>query len=226
VGAVDVQYYNAGWHSVVFNPTFGALSLLVLALAIGAWLYARAKDVSARERGAALRLLIGVASLLLVVAFSAEALGYYDRAQALSSGEIVRHLENTKQLTLSAVWVVFGCFALIIGIQRRLRSLRIGSLLLLALATIKALFVDLRYYDAGWHNLLLNPTFAVFVLLIAAFALSVWFYSQAEEISESERLTLIAVLLGAANLLAIVSLSAEVIGYFNRAESAAQRCTA
>ncbi|HEX3229183.1 MAG TPA: DUF2339 domain-containing protein, partial [Pyrinomonadaceae bacterium] len=86
-------------------------------------------------------------------------------------------------------------------------------------ATIKALFVDLRYYDAGWHNLLLNPTFAVFVLLIAAFALSVWFYSQAEEISESERLTLIAVLLGAANLLAIVSLSAEVIGYFNRARA-------
>jgi uncharacterized membrane protein len=219
VGAVDVQYYNARWHSLLFNPTFGAFSLLVLSLTIGAWLYASAKDVSDRERGAAIRLLIGVSSLLLVVAFSAEALGYYDRAQALSSGEVVRQLENTKQLALSSVWVVFGCAALIIGVQRRLRALRIGALLLLAVATLKALFVDLRYYDAGWHNLLLNPTFAVFALLIAGFALSVWFYARAEDIPERERGVLIPVLLGAANLLAIVSLSAEAIGYFSRARA-------
>jgi uncharacterized membrane protein len=214
VGAVDVQYYNARWHSLLFNPTFGAFSLVVLSLAIGAWLYVSAKDVSDRERGAALRLLIGVSSLLLVVAFSAEALGYYDRAQALSSGEVVRQLENTKQLALSSVWVVFGCAALIIGVQRRLRALRIGALLLLAVATVKALFVDLRYYDAGWHNLLLNPTFAVFALLIAGFALSVWFYARAEDIPERERGVLIPVLLGAANLLAIIALSLEALGHY------------
>ena len=155
----------------------------------------------------------------MVVAFSAEALGYYERAQALQSGEVVRQLENTKQLALSSVWVVFGCAALIIGIQRRLRSLRIGALLLLAAATAKAFLVDLRYYDAGWHNLFINPTFSVFALLVAAFALSVWFYARAEDIPERERGALVPVLLGAANLIAIVSLSAEAIGYFSRARA-------
>jgi len=219
VSAIDSQYYAASWHSLLINPTFGAFALLIISLAIGAWLYARADQIGTKERSSVIPLLAGVSVLLSVIALSAEALGYYDRAQTLASGEFFRQLENTKQLALSAVWIVFGVTVLILGIRRGLKSLRIGALILLALATAKAVFVDLGYYNAGWHNVLLNPTFAVFALLIIALAAGVRFYARSAQISESERTKMVPLLLGAANLLAVVSLSAEAMGYFFRARA-------
>ncbi len=217
--AIDLQYYNAGWHTLLINPTFAAFALLIVSFAGCAWFYARAEDITDKERATVIPILVGVANLLAVIALSAEALGYFDRAQALASGEAIAHLENTKQLALSAVWTIFGATALIAGIRRRSTSVRIGALMLLALATAKAAVVDLWYYDAAWHKLLLNPTFAAFALLIVAFAVCVWFYARAEDIAEKERATIIPILLGAANLLALVALSAEAIGYFEQARS-------
>ena len=217
--AIDLQYYNAGWHTLLLNPTFAAFALLIVSLAAGVWFYSRAKDITGKERASVIPILVGVANLLAVIALSTEALGYFDRAQALVSGEAIAHLENTKQLALSAVWTIFGATALIVGIRRRSTALRIGSLMLLALATAKAALVDLWYYDAGWHKLLLNPTFAVFALLILAFAVCVRFYARAEDIAEKERNFMVPILLGAANLLAIVALSAEAVGYFEQAKS-------
>ena len=217
--AIDLQYYNAGWHRLLLNPTFAAFALLIVAFAAGAWFYAHAEGITGKERVTVIPILVGMANLLAVIALSAEALGYFDRAQALATGEVIAHLENTKQLALTAVWTIFGATALIVGIRRRSASVRIGSLLLLALATAKAAMVDLWYYDAGWHKLLLNPTFAAFALLIAAFALCVWFYSRAEDIGDNERALVVPILLGAANLLAIVALSSEAIGYFDQARS-------
>ena len=217
--AIDLQYYNAGWHALLFNPTFAAFTLLVVSFAAGAWFYARAEGIAEKERATIIPILVGMANLLAVFALSAEALGYFDRAQALASGEAIAQLENTKQLALSAVWTIFGATALIVGIRRRSTFVRIGALMLLALATAKAAAVDLWYYDAGWHKLLLNPTFAAFALLILSFAVCVWFYARAEGIADKERAVVVPILLGAANLLAIVALSAEGVGYFEQAKS-------
>jgi len=217
--AIDLQYYNAGWHKLLLNPTFAAFALLVVSFALGAWFYARAEGITDKERATVIPILVGMANLLAVFALSAEALGYFDRAQALASGEAIAHLENTKQLALSAVWTIFGATALIVGIRRRSTFVRIGALMLLALATAKAAAVDLWYYDAGWHKLLLNPTFAAFALLILAFAVCVWFYARAEGIADKERAVVVPILLGAANLLAIVALSAEGVGSFEQAKS-------
>jgi uncharacterized membrane protein len=155
--------------------------------------------------------------VLAVIALSAEALGYFDRAGA---GKRRRHsaLENTKQFALSAVWTIFGATALIVGLRRGSAVVRFGSLMLLALATAKAATIDLQYYNAGWHRLLFNPTFAAFALLISAFAVCAWLYAQAEDVGDKER-AVVPILLGAVNVLAIVSLSAEAMGYFDRAKA-------
>jgi uncharacterized membrane protein len=216
---VDLSYYNSSLHSLAFNQTFAAFAVLIGALASAAWFYAKAEDLEGEEREFALGVLIAAANVLAVIALSAEALGYFDRGQAFAGGEAIAHLENTKQLALSAVWTIFGATALIVGIRRRSTSVRIGSLMLLALATAKVAAVDLWYYDAGWHKLLLNPTFAAFALLILAFGFCVWFYARAEDIADKERAIVVPILLGAANLLAIVALSAEAIGYFEQAKA-------
>jgi len=217
---VDLSYYNSSLHSLAFNQTFGAFAVVIGALACGSWFYSKAEDLEGDERELTLGVLIGAASLLAVIALSAEALGYFDRAQALASlGERVAQLENAKQLALSAVWTIFGTIALFVGIRKRLVSVRIGAMLLLALATAKSVAIDLQYYSAGWHKLLFNPTFAAFALLIVAFAACAWSYSLAKDIGERERSSVVPTLIGAANLLAVLALSAETIGHFDRLKS-------
>ena len=214
---VDLQYYDAGWHTLLINSTFAAFALLICALALGAWLYSRGEGISDEERGAVIPVLVGMANLLAVIAFSIEALGYFDRAQALTSGQAIARLENTKHLALTAVWTIFAAAALIAGIRRRSSSLRAGALVLLAIAIVKVALIDLQYYDAAWHTPLANATFASFGLLVIALAVGVWFYSRSDDIAEAERRMVIPILLGSANLLALVGLSAEVMGYFTQA---------
>jgi uncharacterized membrane protein len=100
------------------------------------------------------------------------------------------------------------------GINRGRRALRIGALLLLLLTTVKVLMVDLPYYDAGWHTLVINQTFAAFALLIFVFAFSASLYSQSEFVDDNERTSLAPVLIAGANILALVALSAEALGYY------------
>ena len=215
---VDLTYYNSTIHSLAFNQTFAAFVVIIGALASAAWFYYKAEDLEDEERSLVFGVLSAAANVLAVIALSAEAIGYFDRAQAGASGDTVTQLENTKQFALSAVWTIFGATALIIGILRGSQAVRFGSMMLLALATGKAVTIDLQYYNAGWHKLLFNPTFAAFALLIFAFAVCAWFYSQADNLGDRERAA-IPILLGAANVIAILSLSAEVMGYFDRAQA-------
>src|SRR5947207_529907 len=216
---VDLSYYNAQWHMLIVNQTFLAFALVVIALALGARFYAQGQKADAEERNIALPLLIGVANVLLIIGLSAEAVGHFDRAQAIAGGEAIAYFENTKQLALSAVWIIYGATSLVVGIRRRLEALRIGSLILLALATVKVVSVDLGFYDARWHTLFFNPTFAACVLLVGALAAGAWFYARGEDIADKERALVSLILAGAANLLAVIALSAEAIGYFGRAKA-------
>lgn len=218
--AIDLNFYNAGWHRTIFNQTFAAFALFVAVCAIGAWLYSKSKDVSKEERSLALFVLVGAANLFAIIALSTEAVGHFERAIAVASGnEPVSHLENMKQFALSAVWVIYGALSLIAGIIRGRKFLRMASLGLLALATVKLIVVDLSYYNAGWHWTLFNQTFGAFALLIASLVAGAWYYNRARSIDEKERAQIIPILLGAANLLALVALSAEIMGHFARARA-------
>jgi uncharacterized membrane protein len=219
--ASDLAYYDARWHTTVFNLTFAAFVLLIAALLYGARRYARAEDLQEGERFTAVAVMIATANLLAIVVLSAEAMGHFERAQAMvreqaSVLDVSARLENLKQLALSAVWTIYGATALIIGIRRNQRATRLVSIGLLAIAAIKLLVVDLSFYDAPWHTLIFNHTFAAFALLIAALSVAVRFYARAEEVDEQERAMLLPVLIVAADLLAIIALSAEASGFFAR----------
>ncbi|HKP11224.1 MAG TPA: DUF2339 domain-containing protein, partial [Blastocatellia bacterium] len=216
----DLLYYDAGWHRTLFNPTLGAFAVFVGAAAVGAWFYARAKELDEEERSLGMVALIAAANLFAVIALSAEAIGHFERLQAAPADQTVAHLENMKQFALSAVWIIYGTISCLIGIRRHRRGLRLASLGLLGLAALKLLVVDLRYYAAAWHATVLNPTFAAFALLIAALVLVAWFYRRHTAVDDPEQRRTVMSLVGAANLLALISLSAEIIGHFERAQAA------
>jgi len=217
--ALDITYYDAAWHTLVFNQTFVALALMVMALAAVARSYAWAEWIDEKERTAVIPLAMAAANLLALAALSAEAMGYFERAQALVVGESARwgevaRLEGGKQFALTVIWTLYGTAATALGITRGYRSVRYAGLSLLVFTVAKLLFVDTAYSAAPWHLPVFNQTFASFALLVAALGTIVWLYARADEIDEDERISVLPCLVAAANLLAIVGLSAEAWGFF------------
>lgn len=216
---VDLWYFAASWHTLVFNQTFGAFALLIAALVCGIRFYARDEQINEKEKEAIIPLLIAAANLLAIIMLSAEAVGYFERVkltlieQSASTAQMAS-LQSAKQLALSVIWTVYAAAALLFGVRRNSKLLRLGAFGLLAVTTVKLFMVDLKYYDAVGRALIFNPTFAAFALLVAATAFGVWLYSRNEQIEEGERSLMIQALTIAGNLLAIIALSAEASGYY------------
>lgn len=211
---VDLYYYDASWHELLVNQTFAGFALLVAALSISAWLYTRHFDRNDEERDIVVPLLIGVANILAIIALSAEVWGHFARIKVGLAGAEIDRIENTKQFVLSALWTIYAAVAMLVGVKRGTRALRFGALLLLAITTIKVLLVDMSYYNAAWHRLILNQTFAAFALLVYVLAWTARSYGHSGRVEEKERSTLAEGLVASANVLALVALSAEALGYY------------
>lgn len=212
----DSRHYDASWHFLILNNTFAAFALVVAALAVSAWFYWKAEAIDKSERTFVATSLILVANLLAVIALSAEAAGHFDRSLATVHGRAGAELENTKQLALSVLWSIYATIALVIGIKRGAKLIRWGALSLLVVTGVKLLVIDLGYYDADWHRLVFNQTFSAFAILVSALACGIAFYARADKVSEPERATAVNSLMAAANLFAIIGLSAEAIGHYEQ----------
>ena len=95
----------------------------------------------------------------------------------------------------------------------RARAWRWGGLMLLALTTPLVLST-LIYYDASWHAPVLNRTMGAFAMFVVALWLVVRTYSRSgEAFEEAPAIRLVATV--AANLLAIIALSAQAAGYYD-----------
>jgi uncharacterized membrane protein len=202
---------------LLLNATFATFALLIVVIAAGAWFYSRAKNVADKERAIVVPMLVGAANLLALIALSAEAIGYYDRARSQVSGPVwdeISRLNNNEQFALSALWTIYGAAALMIATRRGWKLVRWGGLMLLTIAAVKVLAVDSHFYDSAFHKLVFNQTFGAFALLIGALACAVRFYARAENLDDYERSNIVPVLVTAANLLAIVALSLEALGHY------------
>jgi uncharacterized membrane protein len=162
--SLDVRFYSAGWHALVFNRTLAAFALLVAALWLVARTYARSFG-EYLEASTLLPVVTVAANVLALFALSAEAAGYFESRAAetlsrvfqttpgLPSGgfERRRDLELAKQLSLSVIWALYGAGLLITGRVRRVRLLRLMALLLLSLTTLKVFFWDLASLDRAYR---------------------------------------------------------------------------
>jgi uncharacterized membrane protein len=217
VVAVDSAYYAASWHFPVLNQTFMAYALLVAVLAFAARLYGRPASADEPERRIMGPALILAANLLALGALSLEVFGYYDRlltsaALAEQSTEIISQLHEGRMFALVLVWTLYATCAFLVGAWRRSPAWRYGGLLLLAVTTPLVL-LNLSFYAASWHALIFNRTLASFAILIAALWLVVRTYARSGEAFEEAPIAR-PVATVAANVLAIVALSAQAAGYY------------
>jgi uncharacterized membrane protein len=216
---LDVRYYSAPWHILFFNWTFAAFAVVVLALVVCVRAYARGAHVEASERRLALAGLLIAANIVALVGLSAEIMGYCNRVKALAwalpnAWIEAAHVENNKQLALSALWTTYAAVAFLLGLRRDRAALRLGALGLLAVAGLKIMLVDASYYNATWHAPLLNQTAAAFALFIAALWLVARSYARGGASVEGEAARVIPAVTVIGNVFALTGLSLEVSGYF------------
>jgi uncharacterized membrane protein len=218
--------FDAGAAGVAgFVPIFNARALsclaLVAALAGSAWLYrghAEPDEVEGEgglgeeERSAAVGLYTLAANGLALALLSLDLSDYFGRQKVLSEGLAAERAESARQFSLTALWSIYGAGLVAYGVRGRLRVARYAGLLLLVVATIKAFVLDLSYYDAVWHVPVFNQTFLAFALLVGAYAACVYLFGR-DGVAEDER-TAVPVLIVVANVLALVALSVEAVGYF------------
>lgn len=149
---VDLSYYAAPWHTLIFNQTFAAFALLILAFASGVWLYARDDEIGDDDRERMIQIFIIVANVLAVIALSAEAYGYFAKRKAnVETTEGLRDIRLAQQLSLSLVWIVYGGAMLMTGISRHSRLLRLMALGLLGLAIVKVFLLDLSELESVYR---------------------------------------------------------------------------
>jgi uncharacterized membrane protein len=154
-----------GLRGLVFEPVTMLtpvlnIRTLVLLIAVGllAWCLVRLQTGSTQDgwKGAAewgirpvmwFHVMIVVVTLVLI---SGEIRDYYERAIALQGDEafsVTNDLENLKQMFLSAGWLVYSIALMVLGLVRRLRSLRIIAIILFGVAILKIFFYDLSFLE-------------------------------------------------------------------------------
>jgi uncharacterized membrane protein len=212
-----------------FVPLLNARALsclaLVSALAGAAWLYRGHADrvegegrgrtlLGEGERAAAVGLYTLAAHGLALTLLTLDLSDYFGRQKALSEGLARERAEGARQFSLTALWSIYGAGLIAYGVRRTARAARYAGLALLVVATLKALVLDLLFYEAVWHVPLLNHTFLAFAVLVASYAAAVRLYARGGETLSEEERAVVPVLVVIANILALVALSAEAVGYF------------
>ena len=211
-----------------FNPIFNkrALSAVILAgsLVIAAILYQKFKEqVELRERQFFLAGLIVIANLVTLIWLSSDVIDLFNKLRMgipegdVNAGEYLRdRYNNFEALSLTALWTTFGLSGLIVGVRRRVLGARIGGLLLLGLTILKVLAVDSGHFEDKWHRLILNPTFAAFLIVIAAMAVTMRLYFHNENVHQDEHRLVFNGSMILFNVLALIALSAESVSYFQK----------
>ncbi|MCI0665801.1 MAG: DUF2339 domain-containing protein, partial [Acidobacteria bacterium] len=217
----EFAFGRGGTFIPFFNRRGFSALVLIASLGIATRLYRRYDrnvDGSGKEGFGSVCML--ATNILALFWLSTDLVDYFNQKIYLAGSDpgaytnMQGQLANSRLFALSVLWIIYGAIAMVVGIIRNSPLLRYAALVLLTLATMKVLALDTGYHSAPWHYPVFNQTFIPFAMLAGAFALIARFYKQNKEIDQDERSFAIAVLIGAANLLAIIGLSLEVRGYY------------
>ena len=227
----EFAFGRGGTFIPFFNRRGFSALVLIASLGIAARLYRRySEKVDGVEKegfGAVCMLASNILALFWLsndlVDYFNQKIYFAERLELAEPGAITNRqlgqLENSRLFAISVLWTIYAAVAMVVGIIRNSRLLRYGAFVLLTLATMKVLTLDAGYHTAEWHTPIFNQTFIAFAMLTGAFALGARFYQRNKEIDEGERSFAIGLMIGIANILAIIGLSLEVRGYFKARQS-------
>lgn len=147
----------------LFNARMASYAALSLCLFLVASFYRRSKNETGESEKDIATLLIILAHVFLVLEFSNQARIYFSNMalqQTLQAGfpqgspqfwpefrKASRNFFGARELSVSAVWIVYALGSLIAGMRFRIRSIRVMGLALFGIAVLKIFFIDLSTLD-------------------------------------------------------------------------------
>ncbi len=146
-----IAYAPVERFDLIVNYRLLGLLLVIVASLILAVLMGKMKNVDwARESADA----IGVFSVVLIlVLLTGETRDFFEKKLLLltppgtDAAYSTTALENMKQLSLSAIWLVYSISLMGLGIWRRLRSLRVIAIVLFGVTILKIFIYDLSFLE-------------------------------------------------------------------------------
>jgi uncharacterized membrane protein len=87
--------------------------------------------------------------ILVLVLLTGETIDYFERQITLTNADHVAlwHLNNLRQLSLSAVWLLYSVALMTLGFWRSLSSIRIIAFVLFGFTILKIFIYDLSYLE-------------------------------------------------------------------------------
>lgn len=151
--AVRLVVFDAFAHTradlLIANYRVLAFAAGVVALYVAAYLVRRNRSISEVWEGKyAVPGMLALASLLTIWVLSAEWISAVDDRVVKVT---FRDAQFAKSLGLSLLWAIYASLALILGIVRRSRYVRLGALALLAVPIVKLFIVDSISLEQGYR---------------------------------------------------------------------------
>lgn len=206
----------------LLNRRAFSCAVLVGALAGAVRLYRRrGAGVDAEEREILCVVFTLAANFMAVTLLTLDTVDYFQRAMGgVAAGDARSALIGAQFFAVTVLWAFYATAMLAVGVLRRLFALRVAALVLLGLCVLALLPLDSVFYGAAWHTIFANTTFLSFALTAGALVVCARLYAGAgERTGPRERAGAAHTLLAAANLLILIALSLEVLGYFGRSQS-------
>jgi len=165
---------NISTFQPVLNERFLAFAVSIAAMYVSRHLLVREGKSSARGRVAPMALLVA-ANFFSLWILSFEVWNSFGRALQTSELPAREGLRSAQNLSLTAVWAIYAVLALVIGIVKRWRRVRIGALILLVMPIVKVFVYDVFKLEMG-HRI------AAFVGLGVLLIVSGYLYQRYSEI--------------------------------------------
>ena len=202
----------------LLNDRVPVFLAVIAAFYVSGYLFWRSRDSWKTWEPPTVPVLLTVANLLTVGLLSLEVIGYFGN-QAVEAGNYLgeRSAVNGTFLTLTATWAVYGFILLGVGMVFRSFQARWGGLALMGLVVAKLLVFDtpLVGLEPTTYVPFLNVQFLTFVIVLALLlAAACWTRLLRDDLPGTEAHTFKALLI-VANVVAVWSLSLEVIHYFD-----------
>jgi hypothetical protein len=135
----------------VINARFLAFVIVIAASYLTVFTLWRKRDALAGEWRAAAPFLLIATSFLTLWIISFEVWQSFSNSLRTTDPAGRAGLENAQNLSLTGVWAIYAVAGLIIGIWRKWRYVRIGSLALLAVPIVKVFVYDVFHLETSYR---------------------------------------------------------------------------
>lgn len=161
IAAFRVLFFPPPAGAFLLNQRFAAYLVLILSLGVALWAARGRTDTLGQNERAETGILAVAINVFALTALSLEVWDYYGKASLTLNASFAQHL------ALSALWTIYACALILIGVQRHSALLRWQSLALFGVTVAKVFLYDLSSLQRAYR--VLSFLILGVVLLIVSF---------------------------------------------------------